>query len=59
MKLVNPQKSGCPNESLCDVIKLGVPFKRNLEFLWRKLNLIEHKDEEDVTLMKKKVPKSI
>ena len=33
MKFVNPPKSGSPNESLCDVIKLGIPFKRNLEFL--------------------------
>ena len=59
MKLVNPPKSGFPNESLCDVIKLGIPFKRNLEFLWRKLNLIEHNDEEDITMMKKKVPNCI
>ena len=46
MKCVNPPESGFPkNDSLCDVIKLGIPFERNLEFPWRKLNLSEHKDE--------------
>ena len=45
MKFENPPQSGFPNESLCDVIKLGIPFERYLEFLWRKLNLSEHKDE--------------
>ena len=33
MTFVNPPESGFPNESLFDVIKLGIPFKRNLEFL--------------------------
>ena len=45
MKFENPPQSGFPNESLCDVIKLGIPFERNLEFLWRKLDLSEHRDE--------------
>ena len=45
MKFKNPPQSGLPNESLCDVIKLRIPFERNLEFLWWKLNLSEHKNE--------------
>ena len=45
MKFENPPQYGFPNESLCDVIKLGIPFERNLEFLWRKLDLSEHRDE--------------
>ena len=45
MKFENPPLSGFPKESLCDVINLGIPFERNLEFLWRKFNLTEHNDE--------------
>ena len=33
MRFANPPESGFPNESLCDVIKLGISFERNLEFL--------------------------
>ena len=38
MKFANPPDSGFPNESLCEVIKLGIPCKRNLKFLWGKHN---------------------
>ena len=59
MKFENTPQSGFPNESLCDVIKLGIPFERNLVFLWRILNLSEHKYEEDMALMKNEVHYSI
>ena len=52
---VNPPESRFPNESLCDFIQLGIPFNRNLEILWGKLNLNEHTDEQDIALMKMKV----
>ena len=45
IKFENRPQSGFPNESLCDVIKSGIPFERNFEFLWRKHNSSEHKDE--------------
>ena len=56
MTFVDPLKSGFPNESPCDVIKLGIPFERNWEFLWRKLNSSGYKDEKDIAWMKNKVP---
>ena len=59
MKSVNPPKSGPPNESLCDVIKLGISFEKNLVFLQRKPNLTEHKNEYDIALMKNKGPHSV
>ena len=45
MKFVNPPESGFPNESLCDVIKLGIPCKRNLKFLWGEHSSKEHYNE--------------
>ena len=59
IKFVNPPKSGLSNESPCDVIKLGISFIRNLYFLWRKINFSEHKEEEDLAVMRMKVPYSI